>query len=131
MDIPANAQLIIDPYNMAGKGQIYSSDIEVINYGEEDLNVNITKAIVKYPNENALNGIIKTCQLQLKLKNGQETTIGDGVNKNVMSFALGCQEENAKVVLTLGGSVSDGSEMLWQDGDIKIQLIFTFEQIKY
>lgn len=134
VEVPTNSTITVDPFNINGKGQIYSEEIFIKNKGNTRLEGSV-ETLNCQVNTGVFNGVSKDCNifLNLDLLPNQAFSLNKGINNNVCSFILGSsgEEENKdNAALKFNGYISTGSEELWKPRDIKIDIVFMFEVLE-
>lgn len=147
LSVPSDFSFVLDPLNISGKGQIQSGQYVFENNGSIDLEVTLHKIYYQFPNDVDFRSITSpelldfsssTKDLYLYLEQMPPEGIeGEGIktvlttNKETtesISFVLSADKSapNNKVTFTLGGSSSEGTDIWWEDGDIKINVVYTY-----
>ncbi|MDD4113125.1 MAG: hypothetical protein PHC56_08850 [Herbinix sp.] len=133
--LPTSCDIIVDPFEIAGMGQIYSEQYEVINLSDIDIIVELKSVDIKISGENNNN---KTCSIYMD-------TIGPDIN--IKNYLLNGYNDNShlKFILfspygekqikdkntfyfNLKGKLSHNSELLWKNSDIKLSFVFDFHK---
>lgn len=131
VSVPTTSKIYIDPYEIDKKGQIYSDTINVVNYSKFPLRARI---------ENVMYGVKsdgdsrKDCSLYLNVAHNDEKwhqLLSRNNFKGMKDTKLAAYKsgkEPDKLVISLNGAVSDGSQDMWMENDIKLYMVFTFTQ---
>jgi hypothetical protein len=137
--VPGNLNFRIDPYNTAGRGQIYSEMFSFMNDDETDLLLTFADVRIVLPNDDDY--LLVDYPIGLEFEN----------EKKAIYLALDFEEEfSSHVTVTAGytpdvslvlpakggavsfsvvGSVNDDFNNRWYDGEVKISLTYRFERI--
>ena len=127
--MPRNFKIHIDPQQLLEKEQIFSDDIILKNVSGFDVKVNVSEINVVVQDEVSEEGIRKDCNLYLiNPDNGQKIRLNKGENKDVISYRLPADESGDIANLKFVGNTSDGSDAMWKDSDIRIDVKLTFEK---
>lgn len=142
VSVPETFGIYINPWYINQERQIWSDDIPIENLSASDIQVDITniEVVVKDDNEEEIE---KECGLRLELltyKEGKiypeikEYTISDN-QKDLASFELKQKDSNnsndieEKTVLRISGTVAEGTEKLWREGDLTIKIMFAYKRL--
>jgi hypothetical protein len=131
--VPANFNFTLDPYEIGGRGQVYSDDFEFVNYGDTDVTLVITDAEVLFTGQGEFAAVPdevgadfaaapaeKTIQLILNTEDQQLILTDAAAQPLEISIAAG-----APVTVSISGSLNPYPAEEWQDGDIKIQVSYS------
>ena len=152
--IPASFNITIWPYGEKDR-QIYSDDIVICNQSNFPVDISITDVSLtvehSLPDDfQDIDGISKDCNVSLQLCQMNlepiNLLLNEGNNGNIASFSLSAKQEGTDpqqllqtqpvdtitnpdfAVFRLFGNVSEGSESVWQNGDLKVRLTFEFHK---
>jgi hypothetical protein len=137
--VPSNIDFVIDPIEIAGRGQVYSNARPIENRGEYDVLFMITEVNVIFANTGDFVPMFEPFESTLydaEKKIYLALTLGDATsaitNANVeMEPAVISRLLNAgsRCPISIIGNVNPYSEAEWRDGDVKIQIIYQIETI--
>ena len=152
--MPTSFPITIWPYDEEGR-QIYSSDVVICNQSNFPVDVNITNIslAVNHSLPDDFQGeedISKDCKVDFRLRcmntEPMNFLLTEGNNENIADFSLSARQEGTDsqsllqmqtidsitspdfAVFSLLGTVSEGSEMTWMDGDLKVKVTFEFHR---
>ena len=152
--MPTSFPITIWPYDEEGR-QIYSSDVVICNQSNFPVDVNITNISLavnhSLPDDfQGEEGISKDCKVDFRLRcmntEPMNFLLTEGNNENIADFSLSARQEGTDsqsllqmqtidsitspdfAVFSLLGTVSEGSEMTWLDGDLKVKVTFEFHR---
>jgi len=139
--IPTEFPLHMDLKKLVREYQVESDDLVIKNRSYRDVEVNLRHLNISVNTDNA-GEQEKSAELNLSLYIGSKVidlgTYSPGSYNNIKSFHLdGISRENEssdvleQAILKITGSVSDHSEDLWRNGDLKVsaKIDFTGEDI--
>jgi hypothetical protein len=144
--VPENMDFTIDPYGVAGRGQIYSDEKKIQNKGNTDIRITFTDFEVHFSNEQEFDSLTesfafsseegeayerKAIFLTLDFgRSGVEPVILTGWNGEQPSVLLSAETidpSNSYVNLTVGGNLNPKPATQWQDGDVSIRIAYHIE----
>jgi hypothetical protein len=143
VQVPVDLDFTIDPFELAGRGQIYSDRVEFVNYGDTDVTLTITDASVIFANETDFEAVAvpfgeefvsnkKAICLMLDFYSPQyppvSITGGHSLPITIELGASGGGKESSRA-LTVTGSANLYPDKDWRDGDVKIRLTYLIEPI--
>lgn len=150
--LPASFNITIWPFDENGR-QIYSDDVVICNQSNFPVDVSITDVSLaidhSLPDDfQDADGISKDCSVSLQLRQMNlepvNYLLNEGSNGNIANFSLSAKQEETDpqqllqmqpvdtisspdfAVFNLFGNVSPGSELVWQNGDLKVKVTFEF-----
>ncbi len=127
--MPKEFTIHIDPQQLAGKEQIYSDDIELVNNSEFDVEVVITNVKVRVQSEVSPDGIEKDCDIYLITPDTQEQIeLKKGDNEGVYTFIMPKDLMEKGMALKFIGNVTKNSDRLWKGSDISIDVQMSFSR---
>ena len=117
VNVPATVHMILDPYNLKGKGQIYSKPAYFINEGTEPLSIKIT-GIHFSVNDNLQDDI------ELYMHIGDDIIrINAGDNAPDTQVLLEPGEAN-RVGVSFFGSIASGTEFNWLKANLALSFAY-------
>ena len=127
--MPETFTVHIDPQQLAGKEQIFSDDITLRNNSEFDVKVTIKNVKLKVNDEMSDSGVKKDADIYLIAPDtGDRILLKKGSNKNVYSYVLPENTTGDIANLKFVGTTTKGSDSMWKDSDISIQVQLEFEK---
>ena len=139
--VPADIDFVIDPLEIARRGQVYSDVRAIENHGEYDVLFSVTDVSVifandtdfvpaAYPFESSFRDTEKRIFLELNL-GGNTLAITDGAARSPSAPVMISSAGNAGSLcpVSVTGSVNPYSETEWQDGDVKIRIVYQIEAV--
>jgi hypothetical protein len=141
--VPQNLDFVIDPFEIAGRGSVYSDGYPLVNLGDGDVVLTFTRIDVIFANETDFapsatpldesdEGGLKTAYLVLDFGNPEIAPIvlTDSNPLEIPSITLGARyKQSSEYALRVTGSVNAYSDKDWQDDDIKISITYKLESI--
>jgi hypothetical protein len=146
--VPENLNFHIDPYNLAGRGQIYSDGKTIRNNGDTDICVTFTDFDVSFSNEEDFDPLTEPFDMPfdeaqrynrkaiyITLDFGRpdmEPVVITGWNGEQPSVILSAEEvdsANSYVNLTIGGNLNPGPLNYWKNGDVSISIDYHIDVI--
>lgn len=146
IEVPTELPFVIDPFEITGRGQVYSQDFQIINRSAERVKVTLTEIKYSFKNNkdfravSALEDIDDTSDkkdifLTLDIEETGETlAITDQSPLKNYSFLLasgnGDGEESGesdRITFSIGGSVNPSPRSEWYRNDVRIEILYTFE----
>lgn len=131
LEIPQKLGVVIDPWEMDGRGQIYSEPYTIRNTGEED-GILTLSFLCRAPEGS--NAEIRTdCQ---GLHDGEDKSIylemifGDGTR--VVLCQEGAEYEKVleageELTVSISGEVNENAFETWRDGDVEVEGIYSWK----
>lgn len=127
--MPKEFVMHIDPQQLAGKEQIYSDDITLINNSEFGVQVSVKNIELTVKDEVSDTGVRKDCDIYLVAPDtGEHILLKKGENKEVYAYCLPEGAEGAIANLTFVGNTSEGSDFMWRSSDIMIKVELEFRK---
>lgn len=119
----------IDPQGLLGKEQIFSDELVLENMSDFDVRVNIDSVDLKVQDGVSDQGIQKDCTIYLTAPDtGEKLALQKGINEEVYSYRLPKGAEGDIRQLFFSGNVTEGSDEMWKDSDISINVRLSFEK---
>jgi len=136
VSVPTNLDFKIDPFEIAGRGQIYSDDYIIQNVGATDVLMTISQVQVIFANEYDFQAVaheidydyqspVKTVYMVLNI-NSSPLIITDSAIGEYETILL----DGDKLKLSVSGNLNMFPAERWRDGDIKILLSYSLELIE-
>ncbi len=152
MVMPTTFDIIIDPYEVAGKGRIYSSTVKIVNLSNRDIKLLIKTSELTVKRDQ--NEASKECYLNLVEVDINESGAYNNINHiiaptKVVSIREGNNQVNDELYLSkasytgdnvlqgyddgsvyafqITGTISENSEDEWASGDIQMSVVYEFE----
>lgn len=132
VSLPTEFPFVIDPYEIAGRGTVYSEPFPITNSGTEPVRVQVTAAcyavspdvrFLEAPADREGSLPDKEIQLILRGGNGPEAILLPD-SRETLSFDLAPGETTA---LELTGSANLPAEIYWQEGEVRVSMRFHLE----
>jgi hypothetical protein len=144
--VPASLDFTVDPFEIAGRGQIYSIPYRIENRGDEDVLLTFSDMRVLFSGEGEFEMLSepfdinsgssrKAICLYLNFDRGElpPVILTDQNRAEEMSIILcgaGTDAEGlSDLALTLSGSVNHAPGADWSDGDVKINIHYRLELV--
>jgi hypothetical protein len=138
--IPARLDFTIDPFELAGRGQVYSEPVEFANFGESDVTIAITDISVKFANDMDFEAVPamfgderisakKAICLQLNIGSCVYPVPAPGEYIEPIAFELGAHASGKRSVraLAVSGAANPYPDVKWNEGDVRINLTYKME----
>ncbi len=143
--IPSTVSITIDPFELAGRGQIYSDIYEIGNYGDADVLLTFTDIQVTFADDENFESLagpfdessgseLKSIYLQLDFGRDDVPSAvltgpgrAGGISIPLASAQTGT--DRSFVSLSFSGSVNHLPEVAWQDGDVKISMTYSIDAV--
>ena len=127
---PSRVTLTIDPWT--GDEQIFSDNFTIENGSGYDIIATLQSAKVTVNRENAGGDPArKDCGLNLSSDLLGDIYLPEGDSDELLSVRIPAKKEDGKtdgsLSMRVHGSLSEGSEPLWKDEDIKLELYFDYK----
>lgn len=131
LQIPQKLQVIIDPYEMDGKGQIYSEQYTIWNTGETTGVLTISfscssgeegSQVVRREKEGIHDGDSKSAYLEVVYGDTDYFTLSEEYSEYQVELTPG---ESLTMYFT--GEVNENASEQWKDSDIIIKGVYTWE----
>ena len=127
--MPDRFTIHIDPQQLKEREQIYSDEIKLINNSDFDVRVKVEKIVLTVDSGVSDMGVVKDCQMYLVAQDtGEKIAVSAGESKDVYSYKLPKGDGTDAKNLYFCGETSEGSDEMWEDSDITIQLSLCFEK---
>ena len=124
VSVTAGALLTIAPGETGD--QIYSDDFTFENQSGYDIFATLDYAKLTV----ARDGLPKDCSLFLSGEVFEDIALPEGESEKLLSVRIPAKKKdgtNGTLTMRLHGTISEGSEMLWKNGDLKLELRFDYE----
>ena len=129
--MPQEFTIHIDPQRLLGKEQIFSDNITLDNVSNVDVRVQVEDIIVTANDEVSDTGIIKDCEIYLVAPDtGRKIKLNKGSNKDIYSYCLPMNAKGEVKNLYFVGDTTEGSETMWRNSDITINVKLSFNKWK-
>ena len=141
--VPSSLDFIIDPFELAGKGQVYSEEFPIINCGETDVLLVFADIAVIFANDTEFESLAepfdkqgfhdeKSAYLVLDFGCDDMTpfVFAHGETDLPIQIALYAEQDAPACALSISGSVNPYPANEWRDGDIRIQLTYQLEALQ-
>jgi hypothetical protein len=143
VQIPIDLDFTIDPFELAGRGSVYSEQVEFVNYGDTDVTLTITDVSVLFANRTDFEAVAvpfgeefvsdkKAICLMLDFDSPYLNPVSiTGEQYAPITLELGASEsgkENSHALI-LTGTVNPYPAKEWRDGDVKIHLSYQIEAL--
>lgn len=127
---PSRVTLTVDPWTDGGR--IFSDNFTIENKSGYDIIATLRGAKVTVNRENAGGDPAqKDCSLYLSCDLWGDIYLPEGESDELLSVRIPAKKEDGKtngsLSLQVHGSLSEDSELLWKDEDIKLGLYFDYE----
>lgn len=134
--VPDNLDFVMDPFEINGRGQIFSKEYYFSNLGSERIRVKLSAIQcfmaegVKMAGEGEASQAVieskeKVLQLQLIFGTGESITLTEGSGEYEMVL-----EPGQKIGLCIAGSMSRYPEISWESEDVRLALVYDVELIE-
>lgn len=135
VSFPAMSKVYLDPGNLSGRGQIFSDEFEVENYGNTDIAIKIKNIHVYLSEEAADMNNVKRIDVDIVWKNRKENTetVLDVVESSPDEYVLVLEaaqytedgqliglNEGGKGMFYFTGSMNWNPELVWDDTDVSV-----------
>ena len=144
--IPLSLDFVIDPFEIANRGMIYSNDFIIENHGTNDVILYISDITVIYndseiiplarPFSGGFSDTSKSIYLSLDFNRPDATqpVVATTYNNNVIEIPLytpnGDENDSlSRATLNLSGNVNPHPDKEWVSGDVKINVSYLLEEI--
>jgi hypothetical protein len=146
--VPENLDFKIDPYNIAGRGQIYSDGKMVQNKGNSDILITFTGFEVLFSNDTQFDPLTEPFDMPFEEAQKYERkaiyitldfgradtepiviTGWDGEQPTVLLTTEESDAQNSFLNLTVGGNLNPGPLNSWKDGDVRIRITYQIEPL--
>ena len=129
--MPEHFTIHIDPQQLTEREQVYSDEIKLVNNSEFDVRVNVEEIVLKVNSGVSDMGVEKDCQMYLVAPDtGEKIPLRKGESKDVYSYKLPAGDIEGMKNLYFCGDTTEGSDRMWENSDISIQLKLSFEKWK-
>ncbi len=136
IDMPDRIDIFMVPW--LPDQQITTNPIVITNNSMVDIDLVLTDVNVRVRRAEGEDIEQKSCTLLLKIEApGSEiepVILSEGDSENLFSVHIPGKESedggNREVSLVLSGNITEGSEELWRDGDLKVTISFSFRAAK-
>lgn len=130
VDVPTNARLFMNPMALEENGQISSSRLPITNHSDFPLDIEIRRGVLDIRQNGGL--VRKNCTLNMDILRKEQVIVAirnlrEGINPIHTSFLL---PSGNTAYIRFFGSVDAGTEYLWEDGDLKANILFCFSKSK-
>lgn len=127
--MPQQFTIHIDPQQILEREQIFSDDITLVNNSEFDVRINIKSIELTVKDEVSDTGVKKDCNIYLVAPDtGEKIPINKGNSENVYSYCLPEGADGAIGTLLFVGETTEGSDAMWENTDIAINMELGFEK---
>jgi hypothetical protein len=127
--MPDTFTIHIDPQKLCGRESLFSDDIVLQNVSNVDVKVTVEEVKVSINSETSEQGVQKDADLYLVAPDsGKKIKLEKGNNKDVYSYRLPIGEQSDLASLRFVGSLSEGSDSMWKDSDVSINLKLRFDK---
>lgn len=144
--VPLTVSIVIDPFEISGKGQIYSDLYEITNFGDADVLLTFTDIQVTFADDTNFEALAKPFDdrtdsdlksIYLLLNFGRDNitpvAITDPAREDDITIPLAGNQADANgnsfLSFYFSGSVNHLPEVGWKDGDVKISISYKLEVI--
>jgi hypothetical protein len=147
--IPATVTIVIDPFEIDGRGQVFSEDYAIRNDGESDVLLTFTDMRCVFANDEDFEALArpfneagasdrKSIHLMLNLGRedlppvvltdpGRET--GTEISAPLRAARNEADGAASSLTLSFSGSVNHNPAKAWRDGDIKVYLSYRLDPV--
>lgn len=144
--VPLTVSIVIDPFEISGKGQIYSDLYEITNFGDADVLLTFTDIQVTFADDTNFEALAKPFDdrtdsdlksIYLLLNFGRDNitpvAITDPAREDDITIPLAGNQADANgnsfLSFYFSGNVNHLPEVGWKDGDVKISISYKLEVI--
>jgi hypothetical protein len=145
ISMPKSVSIVIDPYDLKGRGQIYSDLYKCENLGETDVRITFNELKVTFANGKDFKALAKPFDpgsgtdlkaVYLVMNFGREdvrpVVLTDSKRKGNISItmsAINAETKDNSFSLSFSGNVNENPAEPWCNGDIKIYIKYCIEPI--
>lgn len=132
LEMPQKIHLIIDPWEIEGRGQVYSEQYVMKNNGENPIKLDLygmackpgeqSGVVVNTEREGIHDGDSKAIYMEMMFSNGESVIFTE--EEAEYSVELKPGEELA---LWFAGEVNENTSQAWRDGDIKVIIMYQWD----
>lgn len=127
--MPDSFTIHIDPQRLLGSEQIFSDELVLENMSDFDVRVNIDSVCLEVQDGVSDQGTEKDCTIYLTAPDtGEKLALQKGINEEVYSYRLPKGAQGDIRQLFFSGNVTEGSDEMWKDSDISINVKLSFEK---
>jgi len=140
--LPVSLDFIIDPFELAGRGQVYSEPYEFINYGSADVILTITDVSVIFANDSDFEAVAypfgneyvsEKKAICLLMNFGKlplpSVPITDEDWTPIALDLRSAGNEYDSFAFSISGTINPFPEIEWCKGDVRIRLTYLIEPI--
>lgn len=135
LQIPQKVTIIINPWEIGGKGQVYSEKYVMCNLGETTGILTLTNYVEASAEQNEIivrtdrNGLHqgqgKMIYLEMVLGNGERVTFTEEGSAYEISL-----EPGEELAFWFDGGVNENASCLWRSGDVSLRMEYTWNTMK-
>ena len=132
LQIPQKLEVVIDPWEMDGRSQIYSEQYVIRNDGKEPGILTLSnlacrvseqsRAIVTTNRSGLHDGDEKLIYMQMKFGNGDQIDLSEDGS----SYQVELQPEE-ELSVCFEGEVNENASESWQDGDVTVTVVYSWD----
>lgn len=132
LQIPQKLEVVIDPWEMDGRSQIYSEQYVIRNDGKEPGILTLSnlacrvseqsRAVVTTNRSGLHDGDEKLIYMQMKFGNGDQIDLSEDGS----SYQVELQPEE-ELSVCFEGEVNENASESWQDGDVTVTVVYSWD----
>jgi hypothetical protein len=144
--VPAEIIIVLDPLELAGRGQIYSDTYVIENHGETDVLLTISDIALIFPNDTDFEALplpydqksessLKAIFLLMDFGRADISPVvtTDASLETPISILLNAAQADKEgasyAALSFMGNLNENPEVPWNDGDVKITITYTAQTV--
>jgi hypothetical protein len=144
--VPTTVSMTLDPLELSGRGQIYSDIYDIINLGDTDVVLTLTDIQVIFANDSDFEALaqpydqasqssLKAVFLVMDFGRAEvppvvlTDTDREGPVSILLNSAQGGTEGISHLYLSFTGNLNENPAVPWVDGDIKIVITYSMENV--
>ncbi len=127
LQVPDNIDFVIDPWQIAGKGQVYSEEFVIKNYGTRTGKLYLENmvclpgkegsAVIIEDKDTIAKGTEKKIYIEMQFDSGECFVLSQAEKEYYIEMMPG-----EEVHFWISGKINDESASQWQDGDVVIRM---------
>ena len=143
--VPTTVSVTLDPFELNGRGQIYSDVYEIKNFGDNNVLLTFTDLQITFPDDKNFEALaspfdekrvskLKSIYMQLDFGRDDEPSavLTDSDWEGEVTIPLSGDQsdpERTLVSLSFSGNINHLPKVPWRDGDVRINLTYTLTPI--
>jgi hypothetical protein len=144
--LPVTVSMTIDPYEINGRGQIFSDTYKFENLGNTDVKLTFTDMKVTFPNEKDFEALAQPFDIESKsdlkaiymvMNFGRDdippVVLTDEEREGQISIPMPSSktdtDDNSFFSISFSGNLNENPALCWRNGDVKINIQYNIETI--